>query len=187
MKKNILIGVLILFILVFLYAKSYNPDLSIKEEKFPLYEDITNIFLSSDMIKSYWKEYDCKIALNNSIINALYIRKEGNSTAFDCFTGPFYSNVSKDNKILCTEEEIKEIYDAAYEKNDCVFPLENPLPSENKGFYAVKMACNILQDLEQMNGSNESFYTKTKSICPKQGYYSIFYFVADPQTKKIYY
>ena len=187
MKKNVLFALLILIIFVLLYAKNYNLNLSIKEEKIPLYENMTNIFLSSDMIKNYWGEYDCKIALNDSIINVLYIRKEGNNTAFDCFTGPFYSRVSEENKIRCTEEEINKIYTAVYKKNNCTFPLANPLPNDVREFYSIKMACNVLKSQKQMNESNESFYTKTKPICPKSGYYSIFYFVADPETKKIYY
>jgi len=185
MKKNILFFIFILCVFIsFILYEEITPSY---EQK--VYENITNVFLSSEIVKENWEKYDCKVPINVSIINVLYIRKEGLHLAFNCFNGPFYGDILESNRINCQkekiEEEINTIYDAVHEKNNCAFPLENPFKGE--GFYGIIMACDILESEKKMEENNQSFYIKKESICPRKGNYSIFYFVADPKTNKIYY
>lgn len=127
-----------------------------------------NIF-SNKELQNKWNEYDCQIPLENSIINIIYIEKD-RDLKYDCFPGNMYNEISDENKIKCNEKAIQKIYNATSNHNDCDFPLNNPV--KNNSFYAVTLACNLVDEL------NESF-VEVDSQCSMEGYYSIFYLVLD--------
>jgi len=153
------------------YVTLESPLLQKVSESFPNYYDFIN-------------PMNCSIPKSNSLINIAYIRKTNLRIEITCEFGPLYNELDyqyfSDVDVwfglikYCGKNAAFFIDDAVRTQGNCIFPLDNPIPSDLTDYYVVYFACNKYENTlppgknecysEITNLGKTTFYTGTLAV-----------------------
>ncbi|MEM3690517.1 MAG: hypothetical protein QXZ40_02200, partial [Candidatus Micrarchaeia archaeon] len=90
----------------------------------------------SPFFKQEWVKLKCDTEINRSVAQVLHIV---DGLCVEEMKGEQYEKMRK--PFLCTSEDAKKIDEAVRRKNDCTFPLGNPLDEKTKNYFAFVLVC----------------------------------------------
>jgi hypothetical protein len=136
------ISILIIFFVAFYVFSKSQMKITFEEkiaESFPDY--IT--FIHPNSI--------CGIPREHSLVNVAHIKKNGDQFEISCEYGPLHEGLDYQNAnspdvymglIKKCDENVARLIDVSVRiGNNCVFPVDNPIPDNLTDYYAVYFAC----------------------------------------------
>ncbi len=143
-----------------------------------LYSAATFSYSQNWRVQTDYGVQECEFSPENSIIAEFEITKKDDHFSIKCHKGPRYdfTNYYYFKFSNCSESDAALIDSAIRKKNDCFFPLNEPVPNSVNHYIAIVAQC--LPEGKVPNGI---------SCLPGKPKASVFYAVYDIDTGKLYY
>jgi len=142
-------------------------------------------------INQKWAEFRCPISKEQSLVNLVHIKKNGDNYEIECWFGPSYNLLNytprsdsmaavyggwvKEKR--CDQEVARVIDKAVREVYKCNFPIYTPLTAEVNDYYAFFVVCGPL--LYDTNARQKACFANIP-----QGLYAGYRGVIIPETGK---